>query len=54
MTMSDFTDFQKETMFTLPVERHSDAAGSLSITLRGGSDKALLIGGHIDPVINGG
>ena len=54
MTMSDFTDFQKETMSTQPAERHSEAAENLSFTLRGGSDKALLIGGHIDPVLNGG
>ncbi len=34
------------------VER--DAAGNLWMTLRGRSDKALLIGGHIDSVPNGG
>src|SRR4051812_33731892 len=35
-------------------EVHSDAAGNLWGTLRGESDKALLIGGHIDSVPNGG
>jgi len=35
-------------------EVHSDAAGNLWATLRGESDKALLIGGHIDSVPNGG
>ena len=35
-------------------EIHNDAAGNLWATLRGGSEKALLIGGHIDSVPNGG
>jgi hydantoinase/carbamoylase family amidase len=35
-------------------EIHNDAAGNLWATLRGKSDKALLIGGHIDSVPNGG
>ncbi len=38
----------------LPVEIHTDAAGNLWATLRGESEKALLIGGHIDSVPNGG
>ena len=38
----------------LPVEVHLDAAGNRWITLRGESPKALLIGGHIDSVPNGG
>jgi len=38
----------------LPVEIHNDAAGNTWTTLRGESDKALLIGGHIDSVPNGG
>jgi hydantoinase/carbamoylase family amidase len=33
---------------------HTDEAGNLWATLRGESDKALLIGGHIDSVPNGG
>jgi len=38
----------------LPVEIHRDAAGNLWTTLRGASEKCLLIGGHIDSVPNGG
>ena len=38
----------------LPVEHHYDAAGNSWFTLRGDSEKALLIGGHIDSVPNGG
>ena len=38
----------------LPVETHADEAGNLWATLAGESDKALLIGGHIDSVPNGG
>ena len=36
------------------LESHTDAAGNLWTTLRGESDRALLIGGHIDSVPNGG
>jgi N-carbamoyl-L-amino-acid hydrolase len=39
---------------TLPLEIHADAAGNLWSTLRGESDRALLIGGHMDSVPNGG
>src|SRR6187455_1751688 len=45
--------FQKK-LEALPVEIHRDAAGNLWTTLRGESDKCLLIGGHIDSVPNGG
>ncbi len=38
----------------LPVEHHYDAAGNNWVTLRGVSEKALLIGGHLDSVPNGG
>jgi hydantoinase/carbamoylase family amidase len=38
----------------LPAEIHVDEAGNLWGTLRGESEKALLIGGHIDSVPNGG
>ena len=38
----------------LPVDVHQDAAGNLWATLRGDSDKALIIGGHLDSVPNGG
>ena len=39
---------------TLPVECHYDAAGNNWVTLPGASEKALLIGGHLDSVPNGG
>ena len=39
---------------SLPVEIHTDAAGNLWATLRGESERALLIGGHMDSVPNGG
>src|SRR5215831_16871806 len=38
----------------LPIEHHYDAAGNNWVTLRGESEKALLIGGHLDSVPNGG
>ncbi len=38
----------------LPVERERDAAGNDWWTLPGDSDRAVLIGGHIDSVGNGG
>jgi N-carbamoyl-L-amino-acid hydrolase len=38
----------------LPVEHHYDAAGNNWVTLQGESEKALLIGGHLDSVPNGG
>ena len=38
----------------LPVEVETDAAGNIWATLRGDSDKEVLMGGHIDSVPNGG
>jgi len=38
----------------LPLERERDAAGNDWWTLRGDSERAVLIGGHIDSVPNGG
>ena len=38
----------------LPVETHVDAAGNLWATLTGDSPRALIIGGHMDSVPNGG
>lgn len=38
----------------LPIEYERDEAGNVWVTLRGDSDKALLIGGHLDSVPNGG
>ena len=47
-------DFLRKRFEGLPVEMHDDAAGNLWATLRGDSEKELLIGGHIDSVPNGG
>jgi N-carbamoyl-L-amino-acid hydrolase len=44
----------REKLAALPVETHEDAAGNLWTTLRGESSRALLVGGHIDSVPNGG
>jgi N-carbamoyl-L-amino-acid hydrolase len=38
----------------VPVEEEIDEAGNQWFTLRGADDRALLIGGHIDSVPNGG
>jgi N-carbamoyl-L-amino-acid hydrolase len=44
----------KKKLEGLPVEIHTDAAGNLWTTLPGESERALLIGGHMDSVPNGG
>src|SRR6059036_2113320 len=44
----------RQKLAALPVELHTDAAGNLWATLRGESERALLLGGHIDSVPNGG
>lgn len=44
----------REKVRGLPVEISQDAAGNLWFTLRGTSEKALVIGGHMDSVPNGG
>ncbi|HEX4639508.1 MAG TPA: hydantoinase/carbamoylase family amidase [Chthoniobacterales bacterium] len=47
--------FLREEVEKIPgVEIHNDAAGNFWTTLAGKSEKALLIGGHIDSVPNGG
>ena len=38
----------------LPVTHHEDAAGNRWVTLAGQSEKALILGGHLDSVPNGG
>src|SRR6202171_4828806 len=38
----------------VPVEEEIDEAGNQWFTLRGASERAVLIGGHIDSVPNGG
>ncbi len=44
----------REKLEALPVEIHTDDAGNFWATLRGESEKSLLIGGHMDSVPNGG
>jgi N-carbamoyl-L-amino-acid hydrolase len=39
---------------TLPVEHSCDEAGNQWVTLRGESEQALILGGHLDSVPNGG
>ncbi len=46
--------WEREILSALPVRIEIDAAGNQWFTLRGKSDRALLIGGHIDSVPNGG
>ena len=47
-------EFLRSKVADLPLEIHNDAAGNTWFTLRGESEKALLIGGHFDSVPNGG
>ena len=44
----------REKLKGLPVEHHCDAAGNSWTTLRGDSDRALILGSHLDSVPNGG
>ena len=44
----------REKLRGLPVEMAPDAAGNLWATLRGKSERTLVIGGHMDSVPNGG
>lgn len=44
----------REKLEQIPAQVENDAAGNLWATIRGESDRALLIGGHIDSVPNGG
>ncbi len=46
--------FMREKLADLPIEVEVDEAGNQWATLPGESDDALLIGGHIDSVPNGG
>lgn len=47
-------EFLKERLKDLPVTVETDPAGNLWATLKGESEKELLIGGHLDSVPNGG
>ncbi len=53
-TWATARNWLRKKLEALPVEIHTDAAGNLWTTLRGQSERALLIGGHIDSVPNGG
>jgi N-carbamoyl-L-amino-acid hydrolase len=44
----------EERLKALPVEYHYDAAGNRWVTLPGKSEKALVVGSHLDSVPNGG
>jgi N-carbamoyl-L-amino-acid hydrolase len=44
----------EEKLEALPVEHHYDAAGNHWVTLRGDSERALVMGSHLDSVPNGG
>jgi beta-ureidopropionase / N-carbamoyl-L-amino-acid hydrolase len=44
----------EEKLKELPVEHHYDAAGNHWVTLRGKSERALVLGSHLDSVPNGG
>jgi N-carbamoyl-L-amino-acid hydrolase len=44
----------EEKLKVLPVEHHHDAAGNHWVTLKGASEKALVLGSHLDSVPNGG
>jgi hydantoinase/carbamoylase family amidase len=44
----------REKLTQLPVELETDQAGNSWATLRGKSDRTMLIGGHMDSVPNGG
>src|SRR5438094_10075782 len=44
----------REKLAGLPLEHEIDEAGNQWWTLRGASERAVLIGGHIDSVPNGG
>ncbi len=54
-TWSAARHWLREKLAAVPaVEVHTDAAGNLWATLRGRSPRAVLIGGHLDSVPNGG
>jgi beta-ureidopropionase / N-carbamoyl-L-amino-acid hydrolase len=44
----------QEKLADLPVEHHYDAAGNSWTTLHGDSERALILGSHLDSVPNGG
>jgi N-carbamoyl-L-amino-acid hydrolase len=53
-TWVEAREWLREKLAAVGAEEETDAAGNQWFTLRGSSDPALLIGGHIDSVPNGG
>jgi N-carbamoyl-L-amino-acid hydrolase len=53
-TWTKARDWFAQQIADLPVEHHRDAAGNNWVTLPGASEKALIIGSHLDSVPNGG
>lgn len=53
-TWLDARALVRDLLADLPVEQHIDAAGNAWATLRGQSERTLIIGGHMDSVPNGG
>lgn len=47
-------DWFASKLLSLPVEHHLDAAGNRWVTMAGESEKALILGSHLDSVPNGG
>src|SRR5678816_624516 len=53
-TWAQAREWLRSTLDGVPVEEEIDEAGNQWFTLAGDSERALLIGGHIDSVPNGG
>jgi len=53
-TWAKAREWYRTLLAELPVEVHTDEAGNLWATLKGESPQALIMGGHIDSVPNGG
>jgi N-carbamoyl-L-amino-acid hydrolase len=53
-TWAHAREWLREKLSDVPLDEEIDEAGNQWFTLRGGSDHALLLGGHIDSVPNGG
>lgn len=47
-------EWYREKLRELPVEQHHDAAGNHWVTLPGESERAVVLGSHLDSVPNGG
>ncbi|MDE1171612.1 MAG: hydantoinase/carbamoylase family amidase [Verrucomicrobium sp.] len=53
-TWTKAREWFREKLKGLPVETATDAAGNVWVTLRGASEKALVLGSHLDSVPHGG